>query len=84
MSTAFGARGRMSAGAGRPVLQSVHLLYRVLCTCRSPPGRRHRRATDGLSARLWNGMDRDTYVVRWFTCVLRCAVPVAGAVEHCE
>ena len=38
----------------------------------------------GLNARLRNGRDGDAYVVRRFICVPRCAVPVAGAVKHCE
>lgn len=84
MSTASGALGRMSAGVGRPVPQSGHLLYRVLCICRLRLGRRHRRAMGGLNARLRNGRDGDAYVVRRFICVPRCAVPVAGAVKHCE
>ncbi len=84
MSTASGARDRMSVVAGRPVPQSGHLLCRVWCICRLHLSRRHRRAMGGLSARLRNGRDRDTYVIGRFTCVLRCAVSVAGAVKHCE
>ena len=44
MSTAFGARGMMSAGAERLVPQSGHLLCPVLYICRLRLGRRHQRA----------------------------------------
>jgi hypothetical protein len=84
MSTGFGARGRMSAEAERLVRRSGHLLYRVLCICRLRLGRRRRRATGGLGARLGNVGDRYTHVVRWFTFVLGGAVSVARAVENCE